>query len=60
MQNLLFSDSQLWKLDDNVLQNKEGLWMSDEKWQYFRTNYGELVKINNVKRQQEYANMIIF
>ena len=44
IQTLLFfkilKDSQQWKLIDNVLQNKEGLWMSDEKWN-FKTSFGK-------------------
>ena len=44
-----FSDSQQWKIHDNVLQNKEGLWMSAEKWN-FTTITGELVINNKVKR----------
>ena len=31
---IIISDSQLWKLDGNTLLNKEGLWMSDEKWNF--------------------------
>ena len=56
---IIISGPQLWKLDGNTLLNKEGLWMSDEKWN-IKTLDGELVKNNNVKRQQECANIIIF
>jgi len=44
--------SQLWKLHDNMLQNKVGLWMSDEdeKWN-FQTK-DDLVYIENVSKQR--------
>ena len=43
-----------------MLQNKEGLWKSSDKWKFVKITYtiyneeGEFVKNNNVKRQQEY------
>ena len=80
-----FSDIfQRWKLGNNKkLENKEGVWKSDDLW-IFKTKgddmiyientskakvlgatsdgkVGEFVKkTNNVKRQQEYANLILF
>ena len=42
-----------------MLQNKEGLWKSSDMWN-FTSKEGEFVKNNNVKRQQEYANLILF
>ena len=37
MQIRFFLDSQLWKLEGNVLLNKEGLWTSADMWN-FKTN----------------------
>ena len=42
------SQSKLWKLDDNMLINKEGLWMSDEKWKFKTKN--DFVYIENISR----------
>ena len=98
-----FSGSQLWKLENKTLKNKDGFWKSDDLWIFKpkdddmfyieNTNEtkvlessdgkvneevkkenkaeqlwkkgeldasGEFVKKNNVKRQQEYTNLIIF
>ena len=53
-----FSGPQLWKLDGNTLLNKEGLWISDEKWIFrtvplFRVRYPEklicIININKAK-----------
>jgi hypothetical protein len=53
-----------------MLQNQEGLWKSNEMWNFtFKKDLicieninktGEFSKRNNVKRQQEYENSIIF
>ena len=29
-----FTDSQLWKLEGSILLNKEGLWISDDVWNF--------------------------
>ena len=65
-----FSDkTRRWKLGNNKkLENKEGVWKSDDLWIFKtkdndliyieNTSKGEFVKNNNVKRQQKYANLI--
>ena len=45
-----FSGSQLWKLDYKKMQNKEGLWISDEEWN-FKTK-DDLVYIENVSQKR--------
>ena len=34
MQIELFLDTQLWKLNGDLLHNKEGLWISGDKWNF--------------------------
>ena len=53
----IISGPQLWKLDGNTLLNKEGLWMSDEKWNFktvdFRYEFWieeELICIENINK----------
>ena len=53
-----------------MLQNQEGLWKSNDMWNFiFKEDLicieninktGEFLKRNNVKRQQEYENSILF
>ena len=45
---IIISGPQLWKLDGNTLLNKEGLWMSDEKWT-FKT-FLRLICIENINK----------
>jgi hypothetical protein len=50
---IIISGQQLWKLDGNTLLNKEGLWMSDEKWSFKTVNVrykGELICIENINK----------
>ena len=42
-----FSDSQLWKLENNILHNKGKIWESDEKW-VFRRQTIDLIYIQNI------------
>ena len=42
---ILFSGSQLWKLDGNLLQNKDQIWVSDETWVF--QNKNDLIYIEN-------------
>ena len=53
-----FQDSQLWKLDDeNKLQNKGGLWKSDDNWN-FKTKDDDIIYIENTseKKVLEFSN----
>ena len=34
LQIKFFQDSQLWKLDGTLLENKEGSWTSDDDWNF--------------------------
>ena len=42
---------QLWKLDDNTLTNKEGLWQSDNLWE-FEGEDSEKTKIYVINRSK--------
>ena len=54
-----FSDkTQRWKLDGEMLINKEGVWTSNDNWKF--TIQSIPYKVYHVKRQQEYANLILF
>ena len=45
---MIIISAQLWKLDGNTLLNKEGMWMSDEKWT-FKT-FLRLIYIENINK----------
>ena len=45
-----FSDSQLWKLDVDMLQNKEGSWKSNDTWKF--TYKGDKISIENIKKKK--------
>ena len=48
--NNFFSDSYLWRLDGNMLQNKaDHLWMSDEEWNFNQTK-DDLFYIENISK----------
>ena len=48
---IIISGPQLWKLDGNTLLNKEGLWMSDEKWNFTNDRYrNHLIRIENINK----------
>ena len=54
-----FSGLQLWKLDGNKLQNKGGLWMSDEEWNFKTFKKGvetDLIHIENISRNKVLEN----
>jgi hypothetical protein len=42
-----FSGPQLWKLNGNRLLNKEGLWMSNHKWNFI-TDFGNWIYIEDI------------
>ena len=50
MQKNSFSDSQLWKLDVDMLQNKEGSWKSNDTWKF--TYKGDKISIENIKKKK--------
>ena len=52
-----FQDSQLWKLDDNRLQNKEERWTSDDNWN-FKTKDDDIIYIENTSEEKvlEFSN----
>ena len=41
--------SQLWKIDDNRLKNKEGVWTSVDMWN-FKTKDDNLIYIENISK----------
>ena len=46
---ILFLASQLWELNDEVLQNKEGLWKSNDTWN-FKAEDDDLIYIENTSK----------
>jgi len=42
------NDSQLWKLDGSILQNKEGIWKSNDMWNF--TSKEDLICIENINK----------
>ena len=45
-----FQGSQLWKLDENTLQNKREFWESDQEWS-FKTK-DDLIYIENISQEK--------
>ena len=50
MQMIFFSDSQLWKLDGNKLQNKDGEWTSYDIWNF--KSKSDMIYIENVSKSK--------
>ena len=50
MQIYFFSDSQLWKLDGDMLQNKAGIWKSNHPWKF--TYKGDKMSIEDIKKKK--------
>ena len=48
---ILFLASQLWELNDEVLQNKEGHWVSDQDWN-FKPGKDGLIYIENIEEDK--------
>ena len=48
---ILFLASQLWELNDEVLQNKEGHWVSDQDWN-FKPGKDGLIYIESITDDQ--------
>jgi hypothetical protein len=54
-----FSDSQLWKLDGGMLQNKEGLWKSNDTWNFQNhTSLDDLIYIENIDESKVWGATI--
>ena len=54
-----FSDSQLWKLDGGMLQNKEGLWKSNDTWNFQNhTSLDDLIYIENIDESKVWGTTI--
>ena len=55
---ILFLASQLWELNDEVLQNKEGHWVSDQDWN-FKPGKDGLIYIESITDDQvlEFRNL---
>jgi hypothetical protein len=61
----MFIVAQLWKQNNDRLENKNGVWMyMEETWilpNEKEDQVGELVRIkHNIKSQQEYSNLTFF
>ena len=54
-----FSDS-LWKLDGYMLQNKEGIWKSNDMWNFtykVHTRYEDLICIENINKTKVWGTI---
>ena len=48
---IIISGPQLWKLDGNTLLNKEGLWKSDDAWNFeTKTKARNLIYIEDISK----------
>jgi len=50
---------QLWKLDGNKLRNKDGLWMSDDAWNFKSQNNSNYFVIENISNTKVLAKAAI-
>ena len=53
--HIISKGSQLWKLKDKMLQNKEGFWMSDEQWNFKKKD--DLIYIENINKTKVLETM---